>query len=144
MKLNTIKPAAGSKTVRADTLQSLTFSGQPSADIPNAALVLSDPVAFPVQPGQVITVTLFLRHGQELEGREQSARLMRPADECFRAGDAAAVERHDRPVVQPELLVRDRLAELVLQPAARARAAISAPGRSAKTCSSVVVACSPT
>lgn len=54
----------GSRTISADTVQALTFGGQNSTDIPNAAFALSDPVEFPVQPAQVITVSIYLKQGQ--------------------------------------------------------------------------------
>jgi lysophospholipase L1-like esterase len=55
---------AGSKAIFTDTIRTLTYDGKQSVDIPNGALVVSDPVNFPVQPAQVITVSIYLRHGQ--------------------------------------------------------------------------------
>jgi lysophospholipase L1-like esterase len=54
----------GSKIILTDTVQSLTFSGQRSVDIPNGAFAVSDPLNFPIQPAQVITLSIFLQHGQ--------------------------------------------------------------------------------
>lgn len=58
------RPLAGSKSVLPNSLRTLTFGGHASIDIPKAALALSDPVEFPVTSAQVITVSIFLRHGQ--------------------------------------------------------------------------------
>ncbi|KAH8646808.1 SGNH hydrolase-type esterase domain-containing protein [Xylariales sp. PMI_506] len=69
------QPFAGSKAVIADTVRPVTFDGQPTADIPNGALALSDPIEFPVQPGQDITVSIYLRDGQasgHISGHEGS------------------------------------------------------------------------
>lgn len=55
---------AGSSAILPDTAQALTFGGRGSVDIPSGAVAVSDPVAFPVQSGQVITLSLYLRHGQ--------------------------------------------------------------------------------
>ena len=63
-KEETGRPLAGSKVILVDTVQSLAFDGQPSINIPKAALVVSDPIEFPLKSAQVITVSIFLRHGQ--------------------------------------------------------------------------------
>lgn len=55
---------AGSSAILPDTAQPLTFGGRASVDIPGGAVAVSDPVAFPVQAGQVITLSLYLRDGQ--------------------------------------------------------------------------------
>jgi lysophospholipase L1-like esterase len=54
----------GSKYVLANTVHALSFGGRNSIDIPNGALALSDPVNFPVQPAQVIALSIYLKHGQ--------------------------------------------------------------------------------
>jgi lysophospholipase L1-like esterase len=58
------KPLSGSKVIVPDTIRNLTFNGHTSVDVPTAALVVSDPIEFAVESAQVITVTIFLRHGQ--------------------------------------------------------------------------------
>ncbi|KAH8812876.1 extracellular GDSL-like lipase/acylhydrolase [Xylogone sp. PMI_703] len=58
------RQATGSKAVHTDSIQILTFDSHQSVYIPGGAFVLSDPVNYPVQPAQVITVSIFLRHGQ--------------------------------------------------------------------------------
>jgi lysophospholipase L1-like esterase len=54
----------GSQAIFTHTIQALTFSGQSSIEIPNGGLAVSDPVNFPVQPAQVITISIYLQHGQ--------------------------------------------------------------------------------
>ena len=54
----------GSSGVRTSTLQTLTFSGNESVIIPNAALIVSDPVNFPIKAQQIITITMYLATGQ--------------------------------------------------------------------------------
>ncbi|KAJ7512808.1 SGNH hydrolase [Mycena galericulata] len=56
---------SGASAIEANTLQTLTFSGSKSFDVPNGALVVSDPIAFPIKPQSTITVTLYLAQGQE-------------------------------------------------------------------------------
>ena len=54
----------GSSGVKVDTLQTLTFGGNESIMIPDGALAVSDPLNFPVKTGQVISLSLYLEHGQ--------------------------------------------------------------------------------
>ncbi|KAK4950392.1 hypothetical protein LTR10_011373 [Elasticomyces elasticus] len=54
----------GSSGINTTTIQTLTFSGNESIIIPNAALAVSDPIDFPVAPGQIISITMYLRYGQ--------------------------------------------------------------------------------
>ncbi|KAJ7440159.1 SGNH hydrolase [Mycena latifolia] len=56
---------SGASAIIPQTLKSLTFSGSPSFTVPNGALVVSDPIAFPIQPQSTITVTLYLAQGQQ-------------------------------------------------------------------------------
>ncbi|KAJ7739969.1 SGNH hydrolase [Mycena maculata] len=56
---------SGASAIVPGSLQQLTFSGAPGFDIPNAAQVVSDPLAFPIAPQSTITVTLYLAQGQE-------------------------------------------------------------------------------
>ena len=58
------QPLGGSKAILLDTVRSVAFDRQPSIDVPKAALVVSDPIYFPIESAQVITVSIFLRHGQ--------------------------------------------------------------------------------
>ncbi|KAJ7689479.1 extracellular GDSL-like lipase/acylhydrolase [Mycena rosella] len=55
---------SGASEIITSTLKTLTFSGSPSFIVPNGALVVSDPIAFPIQPQSTITVTLYLAQGQ--------------------------------------------------------------------------------
>jgi lysophospholipase L1-like esterase len=55
---------AGSPAIRPDTLQHLTFSGSRSFAIPNGALVVSDPIRFPVKAQTSLTITVYLAAGQ--------------------------------------------------------------------------------
>ncbi|KAJ6514531.1 putative extracellular GDSL-like lipase/acylhydrolase [Mycena vulgaris] len=57
--------ASGDSAIVTNTLKTLTFSGSPSFIVPNGALVVSDPIAFPIQPQSTITVTLYLAQGQQ-------------------------------------------------------------------------------
>jgi lysophospholipase L1-like esterase len=56
--------AAGSSAIRPDTVQHLTFSGSRSFQVPNGALVVSDPLRFPVKAQTSLTVTVYLASGQ--------------------------------------------------------------------------------
>ncbi|KAJ7100136.1 SGNH hydrolase [Mycena belliarum] len=56
---------SGASTIDTKTLKTLTFSGSPSFIVPNGALVVSDPIAFPIKAQSTITVTLFLAQGQD-------------------------------------------------------------------------------
>lgn len=55
----------GSSGIQPDTLQTLTFSGNESITIPNGALAVSDPVNFPIKTGQVISISMYLKDGQQ-------------------------------------------------------------------------------
>ena len=57
--------SAGSSAVQPQTLQTITFSGATSFTIPNGALVVSDPLNFPIKPQSMITVTMYLAQGQQ-------------------------------------------------------------------------------
>jgi len=56
---------SGASAITTSTLKTLTFSGSPSFSVPNGALVVSDPIAFTIQPQSTITVTLYLAQGQD-------------------------------------------------------------------------------
>jgi lysophospholipase L1-like esterase len=56
---------AGSPAIRPDTVQHLTFSGgSRSFAVPNGALVVSDPLRFPVKAQTSVTITVYLATGQ--------------------------------------------------------------------------------
>ncbi|KAJ3751370.1 SGNH hydrolase-type esterase domain-containing protein [Lentinula detonsa] len=57
--------APGASAIDMSTLKTLTFSGNTSFSIPNGALVVSDPVDFPIEPQSTLTVTMYLRDGQD-------------------------------------------------------------------------------
>ncbi len=54
----------GASGIKTETLQTLTWSGNESIIIPNGALAVSDPLNFPIKPGQVISISLYLQTGQ--------------------------------------------------------------------------------
>ncbi|KAJ4477644.1 SGNH hydrolase [Lentinula edodes] len=56
--------APGASAIDTNTLKSLTFSGNTSFSIPNGALVVSDPVDFPIQSLSTLAVTIYLQDGQ--------------------------------------------------------------------------------
>ncbi|KAH7881668.1 SGNH hydrolase-type esterase domain-containing protein [Lentinula edodes] len=56
--------APGASAIDTKTLKSLTFSGNTSFSIPNGALVVSDPVDFPIQSLSTLAVTIYLQDGQ--------------------------------------------------------------------------------
>ncbi|KAJ6562582.1 SGNH hydrolase-type esterase domain-containing protein [Mycena capillaripes] len=55
---------SGASEIDTTTLRTLNFSGSPSFIVPNGALVVSDPIAFPIKSQMTITVTLYLAQGQ--------------------------------------------------------------------------------
>ncbi|KAJ7666079.1 SGNH hydrolase [Mycena polygramma] len=56
---------SGASEIETTTLKTLTFSGSPSFTVPEGALVVSDPVAFPIKSQSTIAVTLYLAEGQD-------------------------------------------------------------------------------
>lgn len=57
--------APGASAIDPKTLQTLTFSGSPGFSLPNGALLVSDPVNFPIKPLSTLTVTIYLENGQD-------------------------------------------------------------------------------
>jgi len=56
--------SAGTADIQRNSLKTVRFnSGQTSATIPKAALVVSDPLDFPVTKGQVLSITVYLQTG---------------------------------------------------------------------------------
>jgi lysophospholipase L1-like esterase len=55
---------AGTSSIKAGTLQTLTFSGSRSFIVPNGASILSDPVDFPVAAQTIVTISMYLKSGQ--------------------------------------------------------------------------------
>ncbi|KXT08836.1 hypothetical protein AC579_8307 [Pseudocercospora musae] len=55
----------GSSGINKPSVQSLTFSRNQSISIPKGGLAVSDPLPFPVQAGQVLSITLYLADGQQ-------------------------------------------------------------------------------
>ena len=53
--------AAGGSAIHAATDRALTFRGQPSATIPEGALIVSDPLDFDLPPLSDLAVTVYLR-----------------------------------------------------------------------------------
>ncbi|KAB5580398.1 SGNH hydrolase-type esterase domain-containing protein [Coniochaeta sp. 2T2.1] len=59
-----VNKTSGSASIVPSSLKSVTFSGSPSFTVPNGAVVFSDPIAFPVAAGQILSVTMYLATGQ--------------------------------------------------------------------------------
>ena len=57
--------AVGVGSIQTSSLQTLTFSGNSSAVIPNGALIVSDPIKFNIKPQSMLAVTLYLAQGQQ-------------------------------------------------------------------------------
>ena len=55
---------AGVSAIQPETLQAVTFSGQEGFTVPVGALVVSDPIKFPVKAQSVLAVTIYLAEGQ--------------------------------------------------------------------------------
>ncbi|KAI7158681.1 extracellular GDSL-like lipase/acylhydrolase [Hortaea werneckii] len=54
----------GSSGIDTSTIHSLTFSGNESIIIPAGAQAVSDPIAFPVNTSQILSVNMYLADGQ--------------------------------------------------------------------------------
>jgi hypothetical protein len=57
--------AAGASAIEPHTIKHVTFNGNTSITIPNGALVVSDPIDFPVKAQSNLAVTLYLENGQQ-------------------------------------------------------------------------------
>lgn len=55
---------AGSSAIKPGSAKTVTFSGKSDFLVPNGALVISDPIKFPVKAQSVLTVTLYFASGQ--------------------------------------------------------------------------------
>jgi lysophospholipase L1-like esterase len=55
---------AGIRSIQADTVKKLTFSGSESFIVPNGASVLSDTIEFPVEAQSLLSVSIYLQRGQ--------------------------------------------------------------------------------
>jgi lysophospholipase L1-like esterase len=56
--------SAGQSLIETSTLQTVTFSGNTSVDIPDGAQVVSDPLNFPVSSNDIISISMYLANGQ--------------------------------------------------------------------------------
>jgi lysophospholipase L1-like esterase len=56
----TVAVPSDAANVQSTSIQPVTFSGRKSVTIPLGAPVLSDPVSFPVDPGEEISISLYL------------------------------------------------------------------------------------
>lgn len=56
--------SAGVSTIDPSSLKKVTFSGNDSIVIPNAALAVSDPIDFAIKPQSELAVTMYLAEGQ--------------------------------------------------------------------------------
>jgi lysophospholipase L1-like esterase len=59
-----VNNTSGSAAILPSSVQPVTFSGSAAFQVPNGAVVFSDPIAFPVVAGQVLSVTMYLAAGQ--------------------------------------------------------------------------------
>lgn len=59
-----VNGSAGVSAIQPNTVQKVAFSGDASVDIPNGALVVSDPINFSIKPQSMITVTIYIAQGQ--------------------------------------------------------------------------------
>lgn len=59
----------GSRSIDIGTLRTVSFSGSEWLAIPDGALAVSDPITFdpPIKAGQVISVSIYLRDGQDTQ-----------------------------------------------------------------------------
>ncbi|PWK83810.1 lysophospholipase L1-like esterase [Lentzea atacamensis] len=55
---------AGVSAIQPSTVRRVTFNGRSSVDVPKGALMVSDPLDFPLKPGMNLTVTAYLARGQ--------------------------------------------------------------------------------
>ncbi|MDT0341496.1 SGNH/GDSL hydrolase family protein [Streptomyces litchfieldiae] len=55
---------AGAAAIEADTARPVTFHGESSVTVPVGAQMVSDPLRFPVEPGTILSVTIYLAEGQ--------------------------------------------------------------------------------
>jgi lysophospholipase L1-like esterase len=55
---------AGVDAIEPGTSRPVTFHGRPAVTVPVGAQAVSDPLTFPVAPGSVLTVSIYLAHGQ--------------------------------------------------------------------------------
>lgn len=56
--------SSGTPAVQPHTLKPVTFSGSPNFTIPSGGLVVSDPIDFPVEAQEIISVSMYLEQGQ--------------------------------------------------------------------------------
>lgn len=59
-----VNGSAGVAGIVPDSLKTVTFSGSKGFNVPNGALVLSDPIDYPVKGMSVLTVSIYLARGQ--------------------------------------------------------------------------------
>lgn len=55
---------AGVSAIEPASVRRVTFNGRPSVNVPRGALVVSDPLDFPLTPRSNLTVTTYLERGQ--------------------------------------------------------------------------------
>ena len=56
--------SAGTSSVKTESVKPLTFSGHADFIVPNGARVVSDPVDYPVEAEQILTISIYLAAGQ--------------------------------------------------------------------------------
>jgi hypothetical protein len=57
--------AGGGNAIQTKTLKSVTFSGSANYTVPQGALVVSDPIDLSVKPMTILTITMYLKDGQQ-------------------------------------------------------------------------------
>ncbi|KAK7050964.1 hypothetical protein VNI00_005076 [Paramarasmius palmivorus] len=60
-----VNGSAGVSALEPGTVQEVTFSGEKSFAIPNGVQILSDPIPLPVGPESMLSVSIYLRQGQQ-------------------------------------------------------------------------------
>ncbi|KZV92466.1 SGNH hydrolase [Exidia glandulosa HHB12029] len=84
--------SAGVSAIQPHTLKTITFSGQTSFVIPNAALVVSDPIDFVVKPQSMLTVTIFTSGGQASPSNSVTSHPGSRTTSWFTFGDQTKAE----------------------------------------------------
>lgn len=56
---------AGIGAVQTKSLKSVRFSGNPSVQIANGGLAVSDPIQFPIKAQSILAISIYLESGQE-------------------------------------------------------------------------------
>jgi hypothetical protein len=94
----TFNGSSGQSAIIPSTLQTVTFSGgEPGIIIPDGALAVSDPLNFPVEPLQTITLTMYLAEGQN--GTDITAHPGSRSTSWFTMGDQTTAQNLTGPLL---------------------------------------------